>query len=54
MNDDASVLRTVTLPDFTPEQTAYLDRLQAAVRKGTFDERVGGPYRIRRPRLRQD
>jgi len=54
MSDDASVLRTVILPDFTPEQTAYLDRLQAAARHGTFDERVGGPYGIRRPRLRQD
>jgi len=49
MNDDASVLRTVILPDFTPEQTAYLDRLQAAARQGTFNERVGGPYKMRRP-----
>jgi len=54
MNDDASVLRTVILPEFTPEQTMYLDRLQAAAQHGRFDERIGGPYRIRRPRLRQD
>lgn len=29
-----TVLRTVTIPDFTPEQTAYLDDRMAAARGG--------------------
>jgi len=53
MNDDPQILRTVILPDFTPEQVAYLDRLQAAARHGTFSERVGGADRTLRSRLRR-
>lgn len=47
------VLRTVVLPDFTPEQIAYLDERMAAGRfRPEHDrQRVGGPRTL--PRLRR-
>lgn len=40
----SSVLRTVILPEFTPEQIAYLDERMAAARFRSNDDRlrIGG------------
>lgn len=46
------VLGTVILPDFTPEQIAYLDERMAAARFRPEDDRqrIGGRRTLPRPR----
>jgi hypothetical protein len=55
MSQEASspVLRTVILPEFTPEQIAYLDERMAAARFRPKDDqqRIGGVQTLPRGRL---
>lgn len=54
MADIAPLPGTVTLPEFTPEQTAHLDHLMEAVRlPPRNDIRIGGRSTLPKSRFRK-